>query len=161
MWCVLRDCIDAGYPKRHRLVASEQPCGAFYVEHDCVTTGAGGMNADGFYVAQRAEDMGLKEVGMTEKGLSERACRDSTEKMTHSESSVLPPRSLRPNFGLRQYQQLEITQPRDAAWTRTSRFPPRSELGESLSVGSEIRYKGIYVPLPHFCVPRLPLEVCA
>lgn len=85
---------------------------------------------------------------------------------TYPESSVLPPRSFRPNFGLPQLSSiLEIAichRPRDAARARTSRSPPRSELGESLSAGSEMRYKEIYVPLPHFCVPGLPPpKVCA
>lgn len=129
-WCVLGDCVDAGYPQRRRLVASEQPCRAFYIEHDRVTTGAGGVNADGLYVAQRAEDVGFEQVRMSVKGrVSVHAGLAQT--MTHSESSVLPPRSLRPSFGLPEscqhlklyslvtrHAHAPVGSPRDQNWAR-------------------------------------------
>ena len=57
---VFRNGFDAGYAQRGRLVASEQPRGPFDVEHNCVTTSAGSVNADCFYVAQRAQDVGFE-----------------------------------------------------------------------------------------------------
>ena len=57
---VFRDSIKAGYTQCGRLVASKQPRGAFNVEHNCVTASAGRVDADSFYVAQRAQDVGLE-----------------------------------------------------------------------------------------------------
>jgi hypothetical protein len=57
---VFRNGVDAGYAQRGRLVASEQPRGAFDIEYDRVTTSAGRVYADSLDIAQRAEDMGFE-----------------------------------------------------------------------------------------------------
>lgn len=49
---VFRNRVEVGYAQCGRLVTSEQPRGAFDVEHDRVTTSAGRVYADGFHVAQ-------------------------------------------------------------------------------------------------------------
>lgn len=112
-WCILRDCVDARHPKCRRLVAPEHPCRALGVEHNRVTTSARGVNTDSLDVAQRPEYVWFEKIRMTVKkklkwGGGDECIGKVIRKVTHSESSVLPPRSLRPNFGLSQHQDLKL-----------------------------------------------------